>query len=173
MPASEIRDNMMARLAALFGTVPAFTHNFTRTAWFGDEVLWLASDADQVFRSLTELVWTAVPAYPPLKTVRRSRGAIASAWLDRCLKAGPFQSEVLPPGDAPLTIVGQSRPASLRRARSKTYESGTGRQCQVSRAHTAGELHLVWRAVTALGLAGRNSCVVGERFRRGGRWWSA
>jgi len=50
MPASEIRDNMMARLAALFGTVPAFTHNFTRTGWFGDEVLWLASDADQVFR---------------------------------------------------------------------------------------------------------------------------
>jgi hypothetical protein len=67
MPASEIRDNMMARLAALFGTVPAFTHNFTRTGWFGDEVLWLASDADQVFRSLTELVWTAFPAYPPLK----------------------------------------------------------------------------------------------------------
>ena len=26
-----------------------------------------------------------------------------------------------------MTIVGQSRPASLRRARSKTYESGTGR----------------------------------------------
>ena len=65
MPASEIRENMMPWLAALFGTVPAFTHNFTRTAWFGDEVLWLASDADQVFRSLTELVWTAFPAYPP------------------------------------------------------------------------------------------------------------
>jgi len=47
--------------------MPAFTHNFTRTGWFGDEVLWLASDADQVFRSLTELVWTAFPAYPPLK----------------------------------------------------------------------------------------------------------
>ena len=39
MPASEIRDNMMAQLAALFGTVPAFTHNFTPTAWFGDDVL--------------------------------------------------------------------------------------------------------------------------------------
>jgi hypothetical protein len=29
----------MARLAVLFGTVPAFTHNFTPTAWFGDDVL--------------------------------------------------------------------------------------------------------------------------------------
>ena len=57
----------MARLAVLFGTVPAFTHNFTPTAWFGDDVLRLASDADQVFRSLTELVWTAFPAYPPLE----------------------------------------------------------------------------------------------------------
>ena len=40
-------------------------HNFVRSAWFGDEVLWLASDAAQVFRSLTQLVWTAFPAYPP------------------------------------------------------------------------------------------------------------
>ena len=47
-------------------TVRAFTHNFVRTAWFGDEVLWLASDAAPVFRSLTQLVWTAFPAYPPV-----------------------------------------------------------------------------------------------------------
>ncbi len=65
MPASEIHDDVMVRLAALFRTVPAFTHNFVRSAWFGDEVLWLASDAAQVFRSLTHLVWTAFPAYPP------------------------------------------------------------------------------------------------------------
>jgi 2'-5' RNA ligase len=65
MPPSEIHDDVMVRLAALFRTVPAFTHNFVRSAWFGDEVLWLASDAAQVFRSLTRLVWTAFPAYPP------------------------------------------------------------------------------------------------------------
>jgi len=40
----------------MFRTVPAFTHNFVRTAWFGDEVLLFASDAAQVFRSMTELV---------------------------------------------------------------------------------------------------------------------
>ena len=67
MPASEIRDEVTDQLTALFGTVPAFTHNFVRSAWFGDEVLWLASDAAQVFRSLTQLVWTAFPAYPPFE----------------------------------------------------------------------------------------------------------
>ena len=67
MPASELRDEAMLRLATLFGTVPAFTHIFARSAWFGDEVLWLASDAAEVFRSLTELVWTAFPAHPPFE----------------------------------------------------------------------------------------------------------
>ena len=67
IPASEIRDEVMVRLAALFRPVPAFTHNFVRTAWFGDQALWLDSDAAQVFRSLTQLVWTAFPAYPPFE----------------------------------------------------------------------------------------------------------
>ncbi len=67
MPASEIRDEVMARLTALFRTVPAFTHNFVRSAWFGDEVLWLASDAADMLRYLTQLVWSAFPAYPPFE----------------------------------------------------------------------------------------------------------
>jgi hypothetical protein len=57
----------MVRLAALFRTVPAFTHNFVRTARFGDQALWLDSDAARLFRSLTQLVWTAFPAYPPFE----------------------------------------------------------------------------------------------------------
>jgi hypothetical protein len=67
IPASGIRDDVMVRLAALFRTVPAFTHNFVRTAWFGDQALWLDSDAAAVFRSLTQLVWSAFPAYPPFE----------------------------------------------------------------------------------------------------------
>jgi len=67
MAASEIRDDVMDRLAGLFRTVPAFHHNLVRTAWFGDQVLWLDSDASPVFRSLTQLVWTAFPAYPPFE----------------------------------------------------------------------------------------------------------
>ena len=67
IPASEIRDEVTVRLAALFRTVPAFQHNFARTAWFGDDVLWLASDAAPLCRSLTQLVWAAFPAYPPFE----------------------------------------------------------------------------------------------------------
>jgi hypothetical protein len=52
-------------MAALFRTVPAFSYNLVRSDWFGDEVLWLAPDTDEDFRSLTSLVWTAFPAYPP------------------------------------------------------------------------------------------------------------
>jgi 2'-5' RNA ligase len=67
IPASELRDEVTVRLAALFRTVPAFQHNFAGTAWFGDDVLWLASDAAPLFRSLTRLVWAAFPAYPPFE----------------------------------------------------------------------------------------------------------
>ena len=65
IPASEIRDDVLVRLAALFRPVPAFTHNFVRTAWFGDQTLWRDSDAAPVFQYLTHLVWSAFPAYPP------------------------------------------------------------------------------------------------------------
>jgi hypothetical protein len=37
IPASGIRNDVMVRLAALFRPVPAFRHNFVRTAWFGDQ----------------------------------------------------------------------------------------------------------------------------------------
>lgn len=65
LPTAEINDGVMARLAALFGSVPTFKHDFVRTGWFGDEVLWLAPEAADVFASLTRLVWEAFPAYPP------------------------------------------------------------------------------------------------------------
>jgi 2'-5' RNA ligase len=65
MPATEIGDDVLVRLTALFQTLPAFEHTFAGTSWFGDEVLWLAPEADGVFRSLTRLVWEAFPAYPP------------------------------------------------------------------------------------------------------------
>jgi 2'-5' RNA ligase len=65
MPAPEIDNDVVARLAALFRAAPAFKYYFVRTDWFGDEVLWLAPDASEEFRSLTSLVWSAFPAYPP------------------------------------------------------------------------------------------------------------
>ncbi|GAA4428267.1 2'-5' RNA ligase family protein [Georgenia halophila] len=65
MPSEQLDDDVMLRLTGLFRSVPAFEHEFVRSAWFGDEVLWLASDADAVFRSLTKLVADAFPEYPP------------------------------------------------------------------------------------------------------------
>lgn len=65
MPANDITDDVAVRLAGLFRTVPMFQHAFVRTAWFGEDSLWLATDADVVFRSLTSLVVDAFPDYPP------------------------------------------------------------------------------------------------------------
>jgi hypothetical protein len=65
VPAAEIDEDVVTRTSALFRSVPGFLHNLVHTDWFGDEVLWLASDSSREFRSLTSQVWTAFPAYPP------------------------------------------------------------------------------------------------------------
>lgn len=65
MPSEEITHDVLLRLAGLFRTVSSFQHSFVRTEWFGGDVLWLASDADAVFRSLTGMVADAFPNYPP------------------------------------------------------------------------------------------------------------
>lgn len=65
VPAAELDEHVIARTAAVFRAEPAFRHRLVRTAWFGDDVLWLAPDASAEFRSLTNRVWTAFPAYPP------------------------------------------------------------------------------------------------------------
>lgn len=65
MPPDEITDDVLGRLADVFGVVAPFEHAFVRTEWFGDDVLWLASDADAAFRSMTELVVDAFPAFLP------------------------------------------------------------------------------------------------------------
>ncbi|MFT3871804.1 MAG: 2'-5' RNA ligase family protein [Nocardioides sp.] len=64
-PAGGINDDVVDRLRSLFGTVPAFENSFVRTEWFGEEVLWLASEADETLRSLTSLVAEAFPESPP------------------------------------------------------------------------------------------------------------
>jgi 2'-5' RNA ligase len=65
VPASEVVDDVVARTAALYRSVPRFRHDLVRTGWFGDEVLWLAPDAGEDFRSLTGRVWAAFPDHPP------------------------------------------------------------------------------------------------------------
>jgi len=52
-------------LAAAVGSVSSFDCRFPRTAWFGDEVLWLTPVPDGPFRALTRAVMAAFPGYLP------------------------------------------------------------------------------------------------------------
>jgi 2'-5' RNA ligase superfamily len=52
-------------LAATVGSVSHFDCEFPRTAWFGEEVLWLAPRPDEPFRALIRAVSAAFPGYPP------------------------------------------------------------------------------------------------------------
>lgn len=60
-----VDDVVLARLADAVGTVPAFDGTLATTAWFGDDVLWLAPDRAVPFLRLIEAVVTAFPAHPP------------------------------------------------------------------------------------------------------------
>jgi 2'-5' RNA ligase len=65
LPVTEIDEDVVARTATLFRSTSAFEHSLVRSEWFGDEVLWLAPDASEQFRSLTNLASMAFPEYPP------------------------------------------------------------------------------------------------------------
>jgi 2'-5' RNA ligase len=52
-------------LAAAVGSVSGFDCEFPGTAWFGEEVLWLAPRPDEPFRALIRAVSAAFPGYPP------------------------------------------------------------------------------------------------------------
>ena len=60
-----IGPHQLAKLAQLFAAVGRFRFELVRTDWFGDEVLWLAPGDAAPFRSLTDLVHEAFPAFPP------------------------------------------------------------------------------------------------------------
>ena len=57
----------LARVARAVGAVPAFDHAFTGTAWFGDDVLWLAPADPAPFRELTDRVSAAFPEHQPFE----------------------------------------------------------------------------------------------------------
>lgn len=65
VPLDQLDATIAARLEAIFGQAAPFEHCFVGTQWFGDEVLWLASDADVQLRGLTDLVVVEFPAYQP------------------------------------------------------------------------------------------------------------
>jgi 2'-5' RNA ligase len=62
---SAITATVIADLAHAVGSVSAFDCEFATTAWFGEEVVWLAPQPDGPFRALTRAVSAAFPGYLP------------------------------------------------------------------------------------------------------------
>ena len=60
-----IDDAVRAALASEVARVPRFAFTLTRTAWFGDAVLWLAPEPDGPLRRLTAAVAARFPQCPP------------------------------------------------------------------------------------------------------------
>lgn len=62
---SDIDERVLERLAAAVATVSAFDLTFNQTAWFGEQVVWLAPQPDRPLRDLTAAVAAAFPDHPP------------------------------------------------------------------------------------------------------------
>lgn len=62
---SAITGATITALADALGSVSAFDCEFPATAWFGQEVVWLAPQPDEPFRALTQAVSAAFPDYLP------------------------------------------------------------------------------------------------------------
>jgi 2'-5' RNA ligase len=62
---AEITSAIIGELARAVLSVPGFDCEFAETAWFGEEVIWLAPRPDAPFRALTRAVSVAFPGYLP------------------------------------------------------------------------------------------------------------
>lgn len=65
IPPARVDAEVLDRLRRLFADVAAFEVDLTHTAWFDEDVLWLAPDDPKPFRALTELVHREFPEFPP------------------------------------------------------------------------------------------------------------
>ena len=65
MPPPAIGPSALTALEHLIAAFPRFRFQLDHTAWFGDEVLWLAPRGPGPFRALTRSVADAFPAFPP------------------------------------------------------------------------------------------------------------
>ena len=65
MPPPAIGPAALTGLEHLLAAFPRFRFQLDRTAWFGDEVLWLGPRDPSPFRALTRSVADAFPAFPP------------------------------------------------------------------------------------------------------------
>ncbi len=61
----EFDHDVRARLASALGSLAAFEFALVRTAWFGDDVLWLAPDDDRRIRTVISAAERAFPTLRP------------------------------------------------------------------------------------------------------------
>ena len=66
-PPPALDEGTLVRVRTAVAAVPAFDHVFRRTAWFGDDVLWLAPEDPGPFRALTSRLHAAFPQHPPFE----------------------------------------------------------------------------------------------------------
>jgi len=123
VPPTEVDDEVIARLAAVFAAASPFDCVFDRCAWFGDALLWLAPDRDQEFRALTRRVAERFPGYLPYGGVHDdvvphlTVGASRRGTVDDLRAAESDISGRLPIAahvDHALLMAGTDRPASWR-----------------------------------------------------------
>jgi hypothetical protein len=65
VPPPAITPSVLEALAGAVASVSAFGCEFDATAWFGEDVLWLAPRPSAPFLALTRAVCTAFPGYRP------------------------------------------------------------------------------------------------------------
>jgi GrpB-like predicted nucleotidyltransferase (UPF0157 family)/2'-5' RNA ligase len=120
---AQVDEGLITALAAAIEPVRAFELQFARTAWFGEEVLWLDPEPAQPFRDLTTAVWRAFPHQPPyagahddvvphLTIAERRRGTVtAMREAEQAIQQGlPLAARV----EHVLLIAGTPAPHSWR-----------------------------------------------------------
>lgn len=65
LPPERIDETVLATLRDIVAAVPRSDVLLTRVGWFGDTVVWLTPQPDQLFRDLTAAVWGGFPEAPP------------------------------------------------------------------------------------------------------------
>lgn len=65
VPPDRVDADLLALLGEALASVEPFDCVFSRSEWFGEDVVWLAPEPDRPFRDLTAAVFERFPQYPP------------------------------------------------------------------------------------------------------------
>lgn len=65
LPPERIDAAVLATVRDIVAAVPRSDISLTQVGWFGDAVVWLAPQPDDLFRELTAAVWHRFPEAPP------------------------------------------------------------------------------------------------------------